>query len=149
DHALELRLLGLPTSGRSLDVEVRFAGEPLPGAKLVAYRRDGRDVDTREAKSDGAGRASFEALPGEWLVRSVHMIRCEGCDRAEWESFWSAYSFSVAPPASPIASPAPSAPPRASGCAGCATGSGGVAVPWWLLGLLVGSRYIRRRRRAS
>jgi len=32
---------------------------------------------------------------GAWLVRTVHMQRCIGCDDADWESFWAAYSFAL------------------------------------------------------
>ena len=32
---------------------------------------------------------------GAWLVRTVHIQRCFGCEDAEWESFWAAYSFAL------------------------------------------------------
>lgn len=100
-HALELvpeRDLGDLRPGDAITFVVRFRGAPLAGASLAAHVRgaDGR-VRSRSARADSRGRVTFRLdRPGLWVVRLVHMQRCAGCDDADWESFWSAYSFGLA-----------------------------------------------------
>ena len=103
----------VPGSRDHLPLEVRFDGKPLAGALVRAWRqplargaslapmpaaaRDsvGPAVETR---TDAQGRVTLElAGPGEWLVSTVHMVRSQDEDAADWESTWSSLTFAVPP----------------------------------------------------
>jgi uncharacterized GH25 family protein len=78
-------------------VQLLFETKPLANATVSALHRSG-DGTLVELKgvSDARGVARFTlAQPGVWLIRSVHMRPCKGCKDADWESFWTAYSFAV------------------------------------------------------
>ncbi len=99
-HRLELvpvHDLAAMKAGDRLLVQVYFEGRPLSGIQVEAFvRGPGGAVRTQVATSDGSGRVEFDAnTPGAWLVRTVHMQRCVGCEAIEWESFWAAYSFAL------------------------------------------------------
>lgn len=102
-RALGQRLEMIPQSspyeikiGERLRVLVLFEGKPLSGAKVFAYSRDGATVGEQAVRTSGEGLAEFTIdKAGEWLVRLVHMRRCEGCGDADWESFWGAFSFGM------------------------------------------------------
>lgn len=84
--------------GQPLGVVARFDGKPLPGLQIEAFVRDAAGGRPRGqvATSDAAGRVAFTIDgPGAWVLRTVHMQRCTGCADAQWESFWTAYSFAV------------------------------------------------------
>jgi len=84
--------------GERLNLDLRFRGAPLAGAKIEAFSRDGADVRGAEYRTDERGVAAVAIdRPGVWLVRTVHMIRCEGCAGAEWESTWASYVFASSP----------------------------------------------------
>lgn len=90
------QLTGLKT-GDKLGVRVLFDGRPLANTQVEAFTRSPAGSHTLgQPTSDGAGRVEFSiAEPGTVLLRTVHMQRCVGCDDAQWESFWAAYSFAV------------------------------------------------------
>ncbi len=76
---------------------VRFQGVPLAGAQIEALSRVGADIRKTSYTSDAQGRVNIVIdRRGVWLVRMVHMIRCDGCDDADWASFWTSYSFATA-----------------------------------------------------
>lgn len=83
--------------GERLGVEVRFEGVPLAGVLVEAFVRDAAGKPQGQQQvSDAHGRVEFTlGQRGAWLVRTVHMQRCIGCDDADWESFWAAYSFAL------------------------------------------------------
>ncbi len=99
-HRIELvpeRDLATLAVGERLALAVRFEGKALPGVQVEAFVRgpDGR-ARGQVALSDAAGRVEFVVgAGGAWVVRTVHMQRCTGCADAQWESFWTAYSFAV------------------------------------------------------
>ena len=101
--------------GAELPVVVRFAGEPLAGAKLEAFSRDGADIRGASYTTDVAGRVRVAIdRRGVWLLRLTHMVRCQDCSDADWESCWTSYTFASADPSgSVVAAPsmfAPSSP---------------------------------------
>lgn len=99
-HTLELRLLDAPVAATDLRVEVTFRGAPLANQPLTAFvRRANASSEPVQVvrRTDAEGRVTFPyATAGAWLVRTVHMVPCEGCERADWESFWASYRFDVA-----------------------------------------------------
>ncbi|HEY0138089.1 MAG TPA: DUF4198 domain-containing protein, partial [Nannocystis sp.] len=85
-------------AGERFVVTVTFEGAPLAGAMVEAFVRPAGASAPRgqKAVSDGQGRVEFTATEaGAWLVRTVHMRRCERCTDADWESFWAGYSFAL------------------------------------------------------
>ncbi len=84
------------SKGDRMAVSVLFEGKPLRGAQVAAYNRSGDDTQTQEARTDDQGRVQFLLdRSGNWLIRLVHMQRCENVRGFEWESFWAAYSFQL------------------------------------------------------
>ncbi len=80
--------------GDALKVKVLFEGKPLPNAKVFADNREEGDTRTQRAKTLGDGIVKFKIdRAGLWLLRLVHMRRCENQAEADWESFWAAYTF--------------------------------------------------------
>ena len=108
-------------SGGRVPVRLLRDGRPLPGALVVAYRRDssatfpgpasqGKASESREAKESREANESKEALrartdkdgrivlpvsSGVWLLKSVYMERAAAGSGADWESVWSALTFKV------------------------------------------------------
>lgn len=81
-------------AGDELKVKVLFEGKPLPNAKIFADNREAGNTRTQGAKTASNGTAVFNIdRPGLWLLRLVHMRRCENQAEADWESFWAAYTF--------------------------------------------------------
>ena len=78
--------------GDTLAFQVRFEGKPLPRSAVFADTPAGT---TQKLTTDERGQAVMKITgPGLWLIRLVHMQRCKSdCAKADWESFWGAYSF--------------------------------------------------------
>jgi hypothetical protein len=98
------RELGLPLeliaeqipgpAGDTRPFRLVYLGQPLRGALVTAiHRRTGERLSQR---SDGDGRVRF-ALPGdgEWLIKSVHMIKAPANTNADWVSYWASLTFDL------------------------------------------------------
>jgi uncharacterized GH25 family protein len=98
--------------GGVLPVAVRFRGKPVVGAKLEAFSRSGADIRGASYTTDAAGKVRVAIdRRGVWLLRLTHMVRCTGCADADWESFWTSYTFASANPSgSAVAAPSMLAP---------------------------------------
>jgi uncharacterized GH25 family protein len=98
-HRLEILPHTNPSAaniGDRITVSVLFDGKPLRGAQTEAYNRRGDSVKTQETKTDDQGRVQFTLdRSGLWLIRLVHMQRCEKVPGSDWESFWAAYTFQL------------------------------------------------------
>lgn len=99
-HRLEIvpeRDLAAVRPGDRVTLRLQFEGRPLAGVRVDAFARaSGRRAGGQAAVTDSDGRVVFTLdRAGPWLVRTVHMQRCTGCGDAEWESFWTSYSFAV------------------------------------------------------
>lgn len=100
-HRIEIvpaRDLATAAPGEPLAVRVLFEGKPLSGLQVEAFVRSrrGEKAQGQLGITDAAGRVTFTIdAPGAWIVRTVHMQRCAGCGEAQWESFWTSYSFAV------------------------------------------------------
>lgn len=93
---LELVAEGEPWSllaGERLPVQLLYQNRPLSGALVSAVPRS--DPSRAEsARTDQDGRVRFAlAAEGPWLIKTVHMVRWEGDERAEWESLWASLTF--------------------------------------------------------
>ena len=85
--------------GASVSVRVLFRGSPLDGARLEAMSHGAEGVRISAFATDhrGAARVPVERR-GVHLLRLVHMVRCAGCEDADWQSFWASYVFATAAP---------------------------------------------------
>ncbi len=85
-------------AGDKLRVRVTFDGQPLRGVKVFAHHREAGKIDNQESMTNPDGRAEFSiARRGVWLIRLVHMRRCEAadCGEVDWESFWLSLTFGM------------------------------------------------------
>ena len=98
-HRLEILPQANPyvlDNGDRLAVSILFEGKPLRGAQIAAYNRHGDETKAQEARTDDDGVVHFTLdRSGLWLIRLVHMQRCNSVPDIEWESFWAAYSFQM------------------------------------------------------
>ena len=80
--------------GDTLKFRILFDKKPLAGRVVFA---DNRDAETQKMTTDAKGIATLKLTkPDLWLVRLVFMQRCKkDCGEADWESFWSAFTFGV------------------------------------------------------
>lgn len=83
--------------GDKLGFQVFFDGRPLARTAVFADNRDGESISAQKLTTDADGKLTVKLdRKGVWLVRLVHMQRCEkNCRDADWESFWGALSFGV------------------------------------------------------
>jgi len=94
---LEITPLENPYSkrvGDKLKFQVTFDGKPLANRTIFA---ENRNSEKQRMKTDRNGKITVKLdQNGLWLVRMVTMRRCAAdCGEADWESFWSAFSFGV------------------------------------------------------
>jgi hypothetical protein len=92
------RDLATPQTGERFGVVVLFEGKPLAGPAGRGVRRvpaGPRGVRWPHPTPQAGSSSPISDTPGAWLVRTLHMQRCIGCDGADWESFWAGYSFAV------------------------------------------------------
>ena len=102
-RVLKLRLEIVPLTnpaelkpGDTLKVRVLFDGKPLAGTAVFCHHRAGKKVRTQATNTDKTGMAAITVRgKGTYLVRLVHMRRCNGCPKSDWESFWAAMTFGV------------------------------------------------------
>jgi len=94
----ELRPLLDPTrlaADATLEVEARFLGEPLAGARVDAFPR-GAPERAVSGRTDGDGRLTLRLVGGgPWLVRSLHLVRAAPDANYEWRSYWSTLTFAT------------------------------------------------------
>jgi uncharacterized GH25 family protein len=87
---LELMLEADPGTSGPLPVRLLYAGKPVRGALVTAFRKDAPDQKLR-VRTDTRGRA---LLPldgsGMWLVKSTHM---EPDGDGAWQSYWASLTF--------------------------------------------------------
>lgn len=82
--------------GDSLALELRFRGRPVGDVLVIAMPRDA-PASAQRARTDASGRVEFEVdRPGMWLVKAVHMTATDAASDADWMSWWSSLTFSIA-----------------------------------------------------
>lgn len=84
--------------GETVTFRLTFRDKPLADHQIVALSRSGgtvKVVHSAAYTTDADGRVTIAIdRRGDWLIRGVHMIRCEqDCDDVEWDSHWVAYTF--------------------------------------------------------
>ncbi len=82
--------------GDVLPIKVLFDGKPLAAAPIFAYHGSEDKVTKQQLHTDKDGTAAVRLdTAGIYLVRLVHMRRVDGDPKADWESFWTSFSFGV------------------------------------------------------
>ncbi len=72
---------------------VLFEDKPIANMRVVALHRDGTRV---AARTNRQGRVSLRLdKSGEWLVKSVHVVRAPAGSGADWESLWASLTFAL------------------------------------------------------
>lgn len=88
-----------PTAGGAVRFVVWLGGQPLAGAKIRAWHRQGGELKTLDGLTAADGSVQYTLVtPGEWMLSTVHMARLTGDAEADWESHWGNLTFSVAAP---------------------------------------------------
>ncbi|WP_287127573.1 DUF4198 domain-containing protein [Candidatus Cyanaurora vandensis] len=79
-----------------LTVQALFEGKALPNRQIVAVQGQGKQQTRQVARTDALGKATFRLdRSGPWVIRLVHMRSCQqDCQKIDWESYWTALSFS-------------------------------------------------------
>ena len=97
---IEILLLQNPyllDPGDDLDVQVLFDGKPL--ADKLVWILNGelkRLVSKSKSHTNTHGIARFNLeREGFWLIRVVHLLPCSDRADANWESYWSSFTFSI------------------------------------------------------
>jgi hypothetical protein len=80
--------------GNALGLRVLFEGQPLAGALLKAWHKQGSQTLVIRATTAADGSAVFN-LPyaGPWMVSVVHMIPAADSKDIDWDSLWGSLSF--------------------------------------------------------
>ncbi|MEO0617642.1 MAG: DUF4198 domain-containing protein, partial [Pseudomonadota bacterium] len=99
---LELVLLMHPMArgpGQPLPVEVRYRGEPLPGALVTIESLSQLAAGRRSAVSDANGRVAFAVPPvATWKLNVVWGVPVDGA--AHYETIFSSLTFGFQAPGS-------------------------------------------------
>ena len=81
-------------AGDELPLVLRYEGEPLGGARVMALHASGEKLAT--IRSDAKGRVRVPlSRSGVWLVKTVHMVPAPAGADADWESTWASLTFEV------------------------------------------------------
>ncbi len=83
--------------GAQLEAQLFFEGKPMLKKVIMALHKGPEGKFTELITyTDEQGFARFK-LPyrGAWVLRTTHLRPCEGCPDADWESFWTAFSFAI------------------------------------------------------
>lgn len=100
-----------PVAGGAVPFHVTLRGQPLAHALVRAWRRDLASANRSVAvaardsvppvfsgRTDAHGDVVVPVrAAGEWLVSCVHMEPSEDRAEADWQSWWSSFTFAAAP----------------------------------------------------
>lgn len=99
-HNFEIVLLQNPYElkrGDWIKAKVLFMGEPLKDKAITARNRKGNEPAIFQySRTDENGICSFKLeREGDWFFHSTHMIESPNKNDADWESFWTTFSFGM------------------------------------------------------
>ena len=105
DWAVVFDLKAIEAGVKAGDVVVTINGDPItvwfpeevpPLLDRLASLQIGGQLSVTYKRGDETGTATIAISgKGTYLVRLIHMRRCTGCPKADWESFWAAMTFGV------------------------------------------------------
>lgn len=99
-HSFEIVLLSNPYSikrGQQIKAKIYFKGQPLTNKYITARNRTGNlPAIAQKSLTDSNGICTFNiSRKGEWFIHATHMIECSDKNEADWESFWTLFSFEI------------------------------------------------------
>jgi len=99
-HNFEIVLLENPyklSQGDWISAKVLFLGKPLKNKVITARNRKGNEPAIFQySRTDENGKCSFKLeRDGDWFLHSTHMIESPDKKDADWESFWTTFSFGI------------------------------------------------------
>ncbi len=99
-HQFEIILLQNPYRiqiGKSLQAQVFFKGIPLANKVITIRNRTGGESATRQlSRTNANGICTFMInRKGDWFIHATQMIKCPEPSEADWESYWTSYSFGI------------------------------------------------------
>jgi hypothetical protein len=102
-HPLGMRLELVPLSdpyaqraGSTVPFRVLFDGQPLAGARVIAFTRDKPENAARvRTGKDGVAAMTFKQ-PGLWLVNVVWLLPADEAG-FDWQSLWASLTFQLDP----------------------------------------------------
>ncbi len=99
-HDFEIVLLQNPYAlekGDLINAQVLFQGKPLANKAITARNRLGNESATYQySRTDANGKCSFKLeREGIWFFHATHMIPSLDKNDADWESFWTTFSFGM------------------------------------------------------
>lgn len=79
---------------KGISFKVLYEGDPLDGATVKWWRRDGEKLERDELVTNHRGEVHFGTTkPGLYMISVVHMVRLVNDPDADWESTWSTLVF--------------------------------------------------------
>jgi len=83
--------------GDKLNAQVFFMGRPLANKIITARSRKGSEKATVAlSRTNKNGICSFKITnDGDWFLHATNMIPSTDKNEADWESFWTSYSFGI------------------------------------------------------
>jgi len=83
--------------GNKLQAKVYFQGKPLANKVITIRNRTGNEMATKQtSRTDKKGVCTFTInRKGDWFLHATQMIPCPDLAEADWESFWTSYSFGI------------------------------------------------------
>lgn len=99
-HSFEIILLQNPYELKRDDwikARVLFMGKPIKNKAITARNRKGNEpAIVQYSRTDEDGICSFKLeREGDWFFHSTHMIESPDKNDADWESFWTTFSFGM------------------------------------------------------
>lgn len=79
----------------ALPLRLLYLGKPLPGALIVAVPKAAPNRPV-SARSDAHGRVQLPLdVPGDWMIKAVHIVPAPPGARGQWESLWASLTFEL------------------------------------------------------
>jgi len=95
---LEIVPLGNPytlPADRKLDVQLLYEGRPAAGLLVKAFTRESpQDQQLHRTDEEGRARLQFDR-PGQWIIKTVHMVAVDDDPYGDWRSYWASLTFSI------------------------------------------------------
>jgi len=83
--------------GSTIRAKILFNCKPLAGKIMTARNRNGSNPAlVLTSRTDANGICSFQLIrTGDWFIHGTYMTPSPDKKEADWESFWTSYSFGI------------------------------------------------------
>lgn len=83
-----------PSGGSKLPFLVTFQGKPVKGARVMVWHRSFGEVEKFHFQTNDSGLVEIPIRrSGDWMVNTVYMERAKAETKADWQSYWSSFTF--------------------------------------------------------